>query len=565
MKYCTNCCAPSPDESRFCTNCGHPFPLVPEEASAAAQAPEAAGAEPAAPEAPAPEAAEIPGAALPGAPEGTGAPEAPKKKQTGLIVGLSVAALCVVGILVAAVMLLAGTPKRAVVRGYDKTAKALQEILGSTEDLEKAAKRLCEFQSQRVLDLAADITFVSDGAALSLSECMSYDGVKKTAAMSGAFTVSADGEELSIDLSAYADDAAMTFRIPRLLDRNIQLGTKTLGLDLLHLQDVGLLQTGLTRQEANAIQVDLFPELPESKWESLLRLESKERQAHLKALEKSIALSKPRVVKLVNQDLKAYALSFDPEAAKAVARDLKDDLRTYMTQQISAAEGIDEFTVFLDEALQNVEEALDGFASGQSAITLLLSKRGYLAGIQVRTSDGTYAVLLAGEKNPWSRILFLEGESADAEITASASLIRADGVATLSFDVPESSEEAVDSFDYSYASIPEISYEAATGTFTFVAKDGGEALHTITVRLYTDGEDTAFSFTMDPADEEIWGMDFLDVKFILRPISADPAPLPGETLALGKATEDDLIDLLNELAGKVMDDPDLAALFGIGY
>ena len=577
MKYCTNCGAPSPDESRFCTSCGQAFP-APAEAPEAAPAPEAATAEPAAPEAAVPaaepaEAPEVPEAAeTPEAPEAAEvpeipAPEAPKKKKTGLIVGLSVAALCVIGILVAAVMLLTGTPKRTVEKGCDKTAKALQELVGSTEDLEKAAGQLRSYAEQQVMDLAADMTLVSDGTTLSVSESMSYDGVNKAAALSGAFTVSADGEELSIDLTAYADDTSMTFQIPRLLDRNIQLGTKTLGLDLLHLQDLGLFQLGLDREDADLIQVDLFPDPTDSDLEGLFKLESEEQQAHLKALKESVALSKPQAVTLADQDLKAYALFFDTEAAKAVAQDLKDDLQTYMTRKMDAVEGIDFLAVSLEQALQNVEEALDGFASGENAISLLLNKRGYLAGIQLRTADGTGAILLAGEKNPWNRILFLEGEGADAEITASASLTSADGVATLSFDAPELNAETFDEvFVQGASKIPDIStYEAATGTFTFVTKARDEVFNTITVRLYPDGDDTVFSFTMDPADEDIWAIDLFDFKCILRPISADPAPLSGEALALGKANENDLIDLLNGLYEKVMNDPDLAGLLGFGY
>lgn len=88
---------------------------------------------------------------------------------------------------------------------------------------------------------------------------------------------------------------------------------------------------------------------------------------------------------------------------------------------------------------------------------------------------------------------------------------------------------------------------------------------TVTVRLYTDGEDTVFSFTMDQGDEDPWTISLFDFKCILRPISTDPAPLSGETLALGKANENDLIDLLNGLYEKVMNDPDLAGLLGFGY
>lgn len=560
MKYCTNCGASSPDNTRFCTNCGQAFP---EDAPAAPEEQAAPEAVYAAPET-APAEVPAPGYDQQPAPQPfLPAEKPPKKKKTGLIVGLSVAAICLIGVIIAAVMLLTGTPKRAVEKGMDKTVKALQEVIGSTEDLEKAVKQFGALQEKNAMDVAGDFRVSTGGVTITASSSASYDGANKCASVSGFLEMNADGETLSFDLSAYADDSSMSIQIPRLLDRNLQIGTKTLGRDLLHLQDMGLFDMGLTASQADQISLDLFPDRDLS-WLTSMQ---GEQQAHLKALTKSVEIDKPQTVTIQDQTLKAYAVRFDAEAAKQVVRDWKDGVLSAMAKQLesttmmsdlTAEEALSQIESQFDDAISQVSDALDGFASGENTLELLLNQKGYLVGVRAGYDGEKIAFLLAGEENPWERILFVNGEGESEEVAASASLTSDGRAATLAFDEPTLSDGDYDSA-YGYVSFPTISYESATGTFTVTGSDSV----TVTLRIYTDEDDTVFSLGVE--DEDGYDPMELEVKAIYRPLSAEPAPLSGETVQLGSASQDELIGLINELYGKLMSDPELSALFMGGY
>ena len=152
----------------------------------------------------------------------------------------------------------------------------------------------------------------------------------------------------------------------------------------------------------------------------------------------------------------------------------------------------------------------------------------------------------------------MNGEGEEEEIAASASLTSDGRAATLAFDEPTLSGGDYD-FAYGYVSFPTISYESATGTFTITGTDSV----TVTLRLYTDGDDTVLSLGME--DQDGYDPMELEAKLIYRPLSADPAPLSGETVELGSASQDELIGLISELYGKLMSDPELSALFMGGY
>lgn len=371
MKHCTFCGASAADEARFCTNCGNMFPAEPipkqpieqpieqpveQPTDVLTEETPVAPAEPEQPVTPAEPTNEQPTNEQPSAPafipqqpeyvpEYAPQPEPQRKKRKVLPWILGAAALLVIAGVLVWFFCLRSTPTDIVTDAYEKTAAAMEEQLGSFDNLCALGEKLAALQDAKNLYSSMDILLGADDENLSLSFTLNNSN---DVAM-GDMTFNANLPEAMYLWVHYSTDGErLLFELPGLYSVPFEAELAELA-DLLDDSDLlsGMGLDSLT---------DAFDALEEStdtvdtQW-----LENAE---------------------FVEVDTEAFLLG-------------------------GASHECTRYRPNCD-----VTEATDGALYD---LTLLVDDRGYLVGLEAETDMGQVRVLLDGKENPCSRMLVYVG------------------------------------------------------------------------------------------------------------------------------------------------------------
>ncbi len=539
MKNCPNCSAPNLDNAAFCESCGAPLEQARENLFAQEQAvTEAFDLE---------------------------QPSAPKKKKTGLIVGICAGAVCLVAAgAVAAVMLLGGGPEKKLEKAMDKTFAALPAASAETPNLEKAMEGLTALMETQKYGMKMDmnVDIMQDyGDGEPFHNNVKYhanggqDRENKIASASVDFEVS--GEKFAVQFSA--DDEKMMLAVPDILDTAVSIRTRELGQDLKHLSDIGLFRFDESMMD---MSLDLFPEEDgTSAWDAeafLLRMQT-ECAEEVKAVKESYTVGKGSASTVsyegVARDCTAYPVRIDLSACVSLLEKgmdvCVDEYLSILETSMDAADTMNgaadldilaEFREELETEMDEMFEKLHEIGNMDVQTTCYISKSGYLMGLSVKAEDSEATFLLLGEENPWNDFAFYVTEADGTEETAlRGGLTNENGANKFSLEVADAGKLELTYTDSTGAySVAVYEEEAELFKLTGEVKPVGAGMNVTAAiaGIETEGNLGSFSYTTT--------ID-LHLDLTIDTLTETPKHISENALALGEATEEELYALLMQI------------------
>lgn len=536
MKNCPNCNVPNADNAAFCENCGAPLTAAQENLFEQEQAAEAFDQE----------------------------QPAPKKKKTGLIVGVC-AAVCVAAAgVVAAVMLLGGSPAKKLDKAVEKTFAALPAASAETPNLEKTMENLKAIQESKKssVQLNAKVDMSEDYGdgdpyTNNISFNLTEDTDRVNQISSGSAAVEIAGEKINVQFSA--DDEKMMVALPDYLDTAVSIRTKELGQDLKHLSDIGLFEYDESMAD---MSLDLFPdEDGTSAWDfnAFVKRIQTECTEEVKAVEESYTVGKGSASTVsfegISKDCTAYPVSIDLGACVTLlekAVDVCTDeylsiLETSMNAAgtMNAAADVDmiaelreEMETGIDEMFQELREIEDV----DMQTTCYVSKSGYLLGVSVKAEGDEITFLLLGEENPWNDfVVFVTAEDGTVETALRGGLTNENGANKFSLDIADAGKL-------------ELTYTDSTGAYSLAAYEGEEETFALTgaIKPVDDGVNITAVISNAETNVSYGGYNVtttsdVNIDLTIGTLTETPKHIAENALALGEATEEELYALVMQL------------------
>lgn len=536
MKNCPNCNVPNADNAAFCENCGAPLTAAQENLFEQEQAAEAFDLE----------------------------QPAPKKKKTGLIVGVC-AAVCVAAAgVVAAVMLLGGSPAKKLDKAVEKTFAALPAASAETPNLEKTMENLKAIQESKKssVQLNAKVDMNQDYGdgdpfANSLTYSITVDADQNNKIASGSFAVETAGEKINVQASA--DDEKIMVALPDYLDTAVSFRTKELGQDLKHLSDIGLFEYDESMAD---MSLDLFPdEDGTSAWDFNAFVERIQTECaeEVKAVEESYTVGKgsASTVSFGGTDINctAYPVEASVDAVSAVYEKLfqicLDECVKYMQNtswvmssgvnllDMNNAEMEDEFRTAMQEEIDVFLDAMRQLDEQNFQMTFYV-KDGYFVGFDGSTDTVDVIFLLLGEENPWNDFVLKGTGNSETVFELRGGLTNENGANKFSLDIADTGKL-------------ELTYTDSTGAYSLAAYEGEEETFALTGAIKPVGTGVNVTAAVSVENEGSYGSysysSTTDVSFdmTIDVLTETPKHIAENALALGEATEEELYALVMQL------------------
>ena len=421
--FCKHCGAELPDNSKFCPNCGQTADSAPKptEAPGAAPAPQPAMPQPPVDYPPVPPQADFAQPVY----EGVNPETEPPKKKKGKRVLISVLVAVLVLALVGgglAYALVFRTPEHRLERAWDKTEEAFSQLYGNCGNLKQGLSNLLEMREAKQAGL--DITASVEGEEISLVS--NIDGVKKEMRMDITQPYSTD------PLVFYVNEEMMAFTVEGYMEDSYYLPLENLGDELVN---AGLLDADQTETIEMLNNLDIFKsvdfDMEEFRASHAKQIESFQATASLEKTDRTIAFADAAST--------FYEFRMDWQAGM--------DLILEMYREMGGP--VDTVDVDWEDAKESLEN---------TRVLLGVNGQGYLNALQVETEDGTFALLLNGEDNPWETVTITDGEAILGQLLATSTK---DG---FRWDFRDEEEEELVDFH--------LEWNDAAGTVTATSEEG---------------------------------------------------------------------------------------------
>lgn len=538
MKNCPNCNALNADNAAFCEGCGAPLTATQENLFEQEQT-----------------AAEAFDLEQP----------APKKKKTGLIVGICAAAVCLVAAgATAAVMLLGGSPAKKLDKAVQKTFTALPAASAETPNLEKTMENLKAIQESKKssvqvsakVDMSEDYGDgepYADSSAFSVTADMDIENK----VVAGSFAAEIVGDKLNVQFSA--DDEKMMVALPDYLDTAVSIRTKELGQDLKHLGDIGLFEYDESMAD---MSLDLFPDEDKtSTWDvdAFVERIQTECAEEVKAVKESYTVGKGSASTVsfegITKDCTAYPVSIDLGACVTLLEKTvdvcADEYLSILEKSMNAAGTMNaaadvdiiaelrkEMETGIDEMFQELREIEDV----DMQTTCYVSKSGYLLGVSVKAEGDEITFLLLGEENPWNDfVVFVTAEDGTVETALRGGLTNENGANKFSLDIADTGKL-------------ELTYTDSTGAYSLAAYEGGEETFALTgaIKPVDDGVNITAVISNAETNVSYSGYNVtttsdVNIDLTIGTLTETPKHIAENALALGEATEEELYALVMQL------------------
>lgn len=583
MSFCTQCGTKCSDGSKFCPSCGAPLaqavaaqstpvespvpvevdtpvepvasgePVVPVEPIAPEEAAEPA--EPVVPVAPvAPEAPlnfgtvsndvppvvppvppvppAAPNAAFPAAGE---EPKAPKSKKTGLWVMLT-CGVVLIGLVVALLVMFLGGGKSKLAKAFDKTMGAFDEVFSDT-GLSQMAKNLETIEKQQAMSVDFSVNVDSYGEAFNVRAVVDEDVAAKAA--SGYVQAATEGGYFEAKFSL--DDDVIMLSAPQFFDDVLSVDLLNLGADASKGNFADMLGVEIPKDTS----LDLFADAKSSKGADLAAELEAACGKQWKAAIKSVKLTDEQK----DKDGSVYTVTADPDAVYDLLESYIDFLQNNeayleLVEQYNIDMGFNGISASeMEEALGEIKDEIDNFPA---TIQVRISKSGYLTGIYVEAEGVTVSFELTGEDNPWESYVLKTSDGTtllEGGITQSKDKIVWSNQINDYWGDPETELRFIMDKDGRFTlEVEDLYYEETEEilTGTIAPKDGG-----MLVELNIDDDGDAIEISME-----------------LLPLQYQPTQLSDDPVNLFLMDEDDINNMVMEIAQNVMANPELAEIFG---